>query len=371
MPSLQPNLGPDRAARAGALDALRLSAAVFIVLYHFGSSAPIDLTGTYAFLGRGWLATDFFIILSGYVLGRAHGDALDRRELSPQRFLLKRLARVWPAHLIVLFALAVMVLAAGLIGLPADSPERFQATDFIQQALLIHAWGGSVQPSWNEPSWTLSALVACYALFPLIWLAGRPMLGRGAALAAGFGLMLTAALLSPGLLGGSLFDLPFHQGVLRAVPLFVMGALTARFVQGRTFSRAAAVASTLAALGALVCAQATERTEFSALACMAALITLIVSAEGLALRRTRWVKAGAGMAFALFITHAVTGTVWFSLMQALGVQTSWLSWFGAWAAVVTVAAAFHRFVDQPIQSRLNGLLTPRREQTQTDAPRLA
>jgi|GEM_PF-5359592 len=59
-------------------------------------------------------------------------------------------------------------------------------------------------------------------------------------------------------LAGGLVDLPFHQSAPRAVPLFVMGALTARFVQGR-ISRAAVIASTLAAPGSLVCAQATDR----------------------------------------------------------------------------------------------------------------
>lgn len=352
--------GVGKADRAGALDALRFLAAAFVVLYHFGSSAPVDLTARYTMLDRGWLATDFFIIVSGFVLGRAYGAALDQLDLSPRRFFLKRIARVWPAHLIVLFGLAVLLLVAHLVGLPSNSPERFQAADFLYQALLVHAWGLSHQPSWNEPSWTLSALVVCYAVFPFLWLITRRLAGRGWALVVGFGLVLSAAVLSQQLLGASLFDLPFHQGVIRALPLFTLGALLARFVMHRRVSRAAALASGLAALGALVAIQAPERTEFSALASIVALATLIVSADGLGVRRTALIKAAADISFALFITHAVIGTIWFSGIDALNIQTSWLSWFGAWIAVLGGATAFHLLIDRPLQKRLRALIDRRK-----------
>jgi len=341
-----------KADRAGALDALRFLAAAFVVLYHFGSSAPVDLTERYTMLDRGWLATDFIIIVSGFVLGRAYGVALDTLDLSPHRFVLKRLLRVWPAHLIVLSGLAGLLLVAHLVGLPSNSPERFQASDFIYQALLVHAWGVSHQPSWNEPSWTLSALIVCYALFPLVWLASRRLSGRGSALIVGFGLVIAAGTGAHYLLHASLFDLPFHQGVVRTLPLFILGAMLARFAQGREVSPAMAVASGLASLIALVVIQVPARTEFSAVASIVALATLIVSADSLGVRQTPLIKAAASIAFTLFITHAVIGTVWFSGLDALNIPTSWLTWFGAWVAVFSGATAFHLLIDRPIQTWL-------------------
>lgn len=356
MSDVQAGPARSRGASAGALDLLRFGAAAFVVLFHFGSSAPVDLTATYPMLDRGWLATDFFIIVSGYVLGRAYGDPLDDLRLSPMLFTARRLARIWPAHLIVLFGFAALLIVARLAGVAADSPERFQPDDFLYQALLVHAWGVTAQPSWNEPSWTLSALVACYVLFPLIWKLTRPLKGRGWALVTGFGIVAVASLACQAALSTSLYDLSFQYGVIRAVPLFVLGALLARFIQGRTVGRAAALASGLAALGAVIAVQAPERSEFSALVSIIALCTLVVSADGFGLKRTPAIRAAADVSFALFITHAVVGTLWFSGLEALGVQTSWWTWIGAWVAVLGAAIAFHHLIDKPIQARLRRVL---------------
>lgn len=356
MSEVQAGTARSRGARAGALDLLRFGAAAFVVLFHFGSSAPIDLTATYPMLDRGWLATDFFIIVSGYVLGRAYGDPLDDLRLSPMLFTARRLGRIWPAHLIVLFGFAALLVVARLAGIAADSPERFQPIDFLYQALLVHAWGVTSQPSWNETSWTLSALVVCYVLFPLIWKLTQPLKERGWALVTGFGILALAALACEATLGTSLYDLSFQYGVIRALPLFVLGALLARFIQGRAVGRASALASGLAAFGAVIAIQAPERSEFSALVSIVALCTLVVSADGFGLRRTPAIKAAADVSFALFITHAIVGTLWFSGLDALGVQTRWWTWIGALVAVLAAAIVFHHLIDKPIQIRLRRLL---------------
>ena len=57
-----------RPARGGALDALRFVASALVVVFHFGDAAPISLQSMHGFLGRGYLATDFFLMLSGFVL---------------------------------------------------------------------------------------------------------------------------------------------------------------------------------------------------------------------------------------------------------------------------------------------------------------
>ena len=57
--------------RGGALDALRFFASLFVVLFHFGDEAPIPLADMHSVWARGYLATDFFLMLSGFVLARA------------------------------------------------------------------------------------------------------------------------------------------------------------------------------------------------------------------------------------------------------------------------------------------------------------
>lgn len=353
-------------SRAGALDALRFLAASFIVLYHFGPNAPVDLASSASIFERGWLATDFFLILSGYILGRAYGRALDERRLNVTTFFARRVARVWPAQLMILGSLAGLVVVASLVGIAPGSPERFQWSDLMAQASLTHAWGVTRQAGWNEPSWTLSALVVCYAVFPVVWFLSRPLNGRGAALVVALTVLVAAALLSMSVLGHSLFDLSFHLGVLRALPLFAFGALLARFANGRRLGRAVCVATGLATLGAFIAIQAPDRTELTATVSILALAAIIVSADGLRLSSPPWLRWLADMSFALFISHALVGAVWFGLQEQLGLTSSWVAWSLGFMAALVFAGLFHRFIDEPVQRRIRALLARPRRSTEPD-----
>lgn len=66
--------------------------------------------------GAGYLATDIFLILSGFVLGRAYGGQILAGRVTLFGFLKKRLTRLWPAQLIVLAVMGLIVLAAEMAG---------------------------------------------------------------------------------------------------------------------------------------------------------------------------------------------------------------------------------------------------------------
>ena len=89
-----------RLTRGGALDALRFLAAGFIVVFHAGFEAPTPLRILHGFFDRGYLATDFFLMLSGFVLASAYGPMILAGRLSLGQFLVRRLTRLYPAHLI-------------------------------------------------------------------------------------------------------------------------------------------------------------------------------------------------------------------------------------------------------------------------------
>lgn len=60
------------------LDGLRGVAALLVILYHFGegfATSPVD-----QWMNHGYLAVDFFFVLSGFVIGYAY----DRRMASGQ-----------------------------------------------------------------------------------------------------------------------------------------------------------------------------------------------------------------------------------------------------------------------------------------------
>ena len=70
------------------------------------------------------------------------------------------------------------------------------------------------------------------------------------------------------------------------------------------------------------------------------------------------VELGARLSFALFITHALTGLIWFGGLNALqrvlpltpGLH--WLLWAGSMPLALAVAALFHQRVDAPLQAWL-------------------
>lgn len=368
---------PSRPVRGGALDALRFLAAAFIVLYHFGPSAPVDLAETWPVLSRGWLATDFFLLLSGYVLGRAYGPALDGGTLDGPAFLARRVARVWPGHLMILAGFVVLVGATTVLGLGPLHPERFGLPELISEIALIQAWGVTHQAAWNEPSWTLSALVVCYALFPLAWRLSQPIAGRLSALAAALTVLLGAGGLSLSMLGQSLWDLPFHLGVIRAAPLFLAGLLLARFAGGWRPSRSLAGALLLSALGLFVALQAAERSEPQAVVSILAVAVIILTADALRTGEAPMVTRAARVSFALFISHALAGALWFGglrVVAALGgpdLSASWTAWAGAFPFALACAWAFDRWADAPVQRWIRARLDARPSTGGTSEPALS
>ena len=76
--------------RGGALDALRFLAAFFMVVYHYSFASPVPLAQVHPLFERGYLATDFFLIVSGYVLGRIYGARVAGANMGAAAFLMRR-----------------------------------------------------------------------------------------------------------------------------------------------------------------------------------------------------------------------------------------------------------------------------------------
>lgn len=345
------------AGRGGALDALRFAAALLIVLYHYGAEAPVTLASLHPVFDRGYLATDFFLILSGFVLGRAYGGQVLSGRIGLVAFLKKRLTRIWPAQLVVLAALAAVVVAAEVIGVQPGHRENFTPGALLMQALMVQAWGVPGGIGWNQPSWSLSALVVCYAAFPVAWRWVSRLTSPSALLALGLATVMVGDLVCLALFHHTIYDLDYSLGVVRAAPLFLLGICIARVVERG--GPPVAVARILAwlAFAALVMLQVAGRLDLPSIVAIA---TIVLSFGRLPVRRpSRLIALGAKLSFSLFVTHALTGLVWFG---ALGVLTSrmalapWLHW-GLWALSVplslAVAGLFHRFVDEPAQAWLN------------------
>ncbi|ATQ44860.1 acyltransferase [Caulobacter mirabilis] len=347
---------PASAGRGGALDALRFVASLLIVLYHFGGDAPVALETLHPVFERGYLATDFFLILSGFVLGRAYGAQVMSGRIGLLAFVRKRIARIWPGQLVVLATLAGIVAVAGLAGVAPNNPEHFTAMGLAMQALLVQAWGVPGGEGWNHQSWSLSALIVCYAAFPLAWRWISRLNSPAALLSLGLTAVMLGDLICAIVLGRHIYDLDFHFGVIRAAPLFLLGICIARLVEtGRPSVGAAKIMAGLS-LAAVVLLQIAGRFDLPSIAAIAA---IVLSFGRLPVARpSALIEQGAKLSFALFITHAVTGLLWFGALQALRGRVAlpaWIDW-SLWAmslpAAFVAAALFHRFVDEPIQKWL-------------------
>lgn len=339
--------------RGGPLEALRFLAAAFIVIYHIGDDAPVHLKDIGDLFARGWLATDFFLLLSGYILGKAYGASLDAGRIGAVEFFKRRFLRVWPAQAIVLVIFALMLAATGAVGIEPRHPENFTAGEFFAQLGLVHAWGFNPTLGWNQPSWSLSVLVVCYMLFAPVWAATRRLTPL-TALIAGPALVLVSALGVQAFLGQSLYDLRFDLGLLRGIPLFLCGALLARASAGVELSVPRAQAFMASGVGALVLSQLVARTEASAFAAILSIAAIIVAADAWK-GSSKIAAAGARISFALFISSALVDAVWFTAVRKLeaaygvGPAGLWTLWALSLPFAVFGAWLFDRIIDAPIQ----------------------
>ena len=155
-------------ARGGWLDALRFIVASMIILHHFQAAGPVPLAQTLhpVFERGGFLLTNFFLIDSGYVLMRVYGGAVGRGAMSPGDFFIKRFLRVYPAHLFMGLTLVGLVLATAVFGIAPRHPTWFAWDQLPAQLTLTQAFGIHGGLGWNAPSWSISALIGCYVVFP-------------------------------------------------------------------------------------------------------------------------------------------------------------------------------------------------------------
>lgn len=153
-----------------ALTGVRALAAIWVVLYHFRAdfSSLLPVTSTLEWLlGKGYYGVDLFFILSGFILSYTYSDKFDGSLPQHGRFLLNRLARLYPVHLFTLLALPPLVAICRLENVPVNGPH-YELKAFVYNVLLVQTWGLTDGTSWNYPSWSLSAEWFAYLfIFPL------------------------------------------------------------------------------------------------------------------------------------------------------------------------------------------------------------
>lgn len=155
---------------------LRGWAALMVVCVHFRSflHPSIDPDEMTFFLAKGYLWVDFFFILSGFIMSYVYDIEHPQRHSirDTTHYLIARIARIYPLHLISLMATLLFFITVALINW--DLEKEFccvfdgslrNAESLVANLFLIHAWGMFDWVTWNFPSWSLSAEFFCYLIF--------------------------------------------------------------------------------------------------------------------------------------------------------------------------------------------------------------
>jgi len=208
-----------------SLTGLRWVAALAVFMYHLRNLQYLDgapqqfLSSVF---GGASAAVSLFFVLSGFVLAWSH-----REHTAILAVWVRRLARIWPLHL-------VCFLAAMLVGLTLYPAIRTSdASAGIANIFLVSAWRADWWQAGNPVSWSLVCEAFFYLAFPLLFRMLRPASQRvlWAVAAVAVTLVWLAPVVVP-LMPGALSSYTFPPARL---PEFCLGMVLAMLMRYRAF----------------------------------------------------------------------------------------------------------------------------------------
>ncbi|MVT10610.1 acyltransferase family protein [Chitinophaga tropicalis] len=169
-----------------SLDVIRGFAALIVVLCHWQfyfynndtlQTIPMREMGLplFSYLSAIYyhanFAVDLFFLLSGFIFFWFYADRVADRSITFDYFASYRLTRLYPTHIITLFAIAIL---QGIMININGHPFIVQNNDlwhFVLNLFVIHSWGFEKTPAlngFNGPSWSVSVEMLLYLLFFII-----------------------------------------------------------------------------------------------------------------------------------------------------------------------------------------------------------
>jgi peptidoglycan/LPS O-acetylase OafA/YrhL len=347
---------------------MRFFAALTVVLLHVGgefAKGPRLLTAE----SYGYVGVTFFFLLSGFVLtwSYAHQPA--------GQFWWRRFARVWPAQFLM------AIIAFTVLATQERIPSRLGQ---LGNLLLLQAWSPKQQVYYggNGVSWSLSAEMFFYLLFPLAIILLCRLGRRGLAVTAtitvavlvGAPLVGTAAGVSTSTYSWLFFVFPPYR-----FGEFLLGMVVARaLVLGLRVPvpRWTWLAGSLALAGALW--GLTDYTRrygevgrpFVALIALPFFVLLLAAGAASDVQRGRWWLSSKPLlrlgewSFPLYLVHKPVFLLtsrwgWWGTPGGVDSLVAFVAYL---ALAVGVAATLHYLVEKPIERRLRHLTVSTRKQ---------
>jgi len=330
------------------LDLLRFAAAVAILVNHFlKATEGLDTTWSRSLV----LAVDLFFVISGFVISDVYADKVGT-VAGVVTFLRKRVARLVPLHWATMAAF--VVLAAW---------TRVETTCAAQNLLLIHAWGMCERWSFNTVSWSISAEMGMYLLFPLI----APMVVKRSRAALTAAVLIAIALYALGPAGPRdrwWYNWTTEFGVIRALPSFLFGAalfgLRAELAR-LPFARPILYGGLAMFLGGAI-ADVPSGLLLPVL-WVVAVAAVAADRQGHKGRGLLIIASLAGLTYSLYMLHPVVGRVFISILgeHVLQLHGSALNGWVALAVVPTFALSWASYLwfEKPLRRWISGTDQPR------------
>jgi peptidoglycan/LPS O-acetylase OafA/YrhL len=376
--------------RFRVLDSWRGLAALCVALFHFPSGGALP---TLLFVKHSWLFVDFFFVLSGFVIAHAYEDRI-RDRVQFWVFMVRRLGRLWPLHIVMLAILVIvefakvaalqigLVSAASVASVPFTghfSVHDLISSIFLAQAVMALAnhWGFTFIGGWNEPSWTISVELVASLAFAVACLVAPRRLGALAALG------VVASFLWLTMLGPGTLSVSVDFGSARALLGFCTGYLVFRLFQARRLASgfSALEAGALAAIIAIVVAAGDNWISFLALPVFAFAV-YVFAHEGGILSRALSTPAATRLgdySYSIYLTHYVIiqfifaaahvgvhfGVAMIGAMDGPGVfkgtaplyfGAGWITDLAAFvylALVIVVSSFTYRWIETPARDYVN------------------
>ncbi|MCP1198937.1 acyltransferase [Notoacmeibacter sp. MSK16QG-6] len=331
----------------------RFLAALIIMFYHFVHLSD-DWRTWVPWLENMLPLLDLFFMVSGFLIYERYQSRLGNMK-SFMVFLYKRLARLYPLHLITtLFFVALgVVWEAGLIR-AENGPVLFDWSALPANFLLLQAWGTTEWLSFNFPSWSLSAEWLCYLLMPLVVLvatrSGIAGLIFGAVLAYMIALFVIAQGWSP---AQSVAEMK-NWGAFRAVGSFFIGAALVRIVHLTTFKMGSHLAGQIS-MAFTVWLMFQPAAYGLVLTALAATLWLAALAERDNPHGMAWMRPGLpvlAVSFGIYLWHPVLEAIylkgiWRIIEPIVDFRIDWL-FIPAAISTIVVALVSHVLFEKPI-----------------------
>jgi peptidoglycan/LPS O-acetylase OafA/YrhL len=169
-----------------SLTSLRFLFALLVFFHHCNFLKATPLYGSV--FAEGYIGVGFFFVLSGFILAYTYAEKMGQRGAGIAKYYRLRFFRIYPLHWLTLLAVLPLFLYGGHLSAPVFLANLFLLQAFIPNDLFYF--------SYNAVSWSISAEIFFYALFPFLVRISPKRLG--AMLLAGAAILLSVALASKG-----------------------------------------------------------------------------------------------------------------------------------------------------------------------------